>query len=136
MPQFLPFVGQFLLLRGMPRPGLDVLVAFAMTLLYLVMYVLMAVGVALLLWARASLTLLTILCGLLMLAPCVNLLVLLPANQSATHALRRAGIRVGLMGTDGEEVERIIDPELRTGYGYNLTGNVSGRCPECGRPVE
>jgi len=122
--QYLP-VGEF-----------DAVLAGLIALLQVAIQILMVVGVVLLLWARGSHILLIILCGLLMLAPCVSLLVLVLVNMSATHALRRAGVRVGFMGVKDEDVERIINPDLCTGCGYNLTGNVSGYCPECGRALE
>jgi len=70
-----------------------------------------------------------------MLAPCVNLFVLLLINASATRTLRRAGVRVRFMGVDPDELERALNTDLCKGCGYNLTGNVSGICPECGRPT-
>lgn len=105
-------------------------------LLRFVIYVLMIVGVVLLLTAQGKHPVIIIACGVLMLAPCANLLLLVLVNMSVTRTLRRAGLHVGLMGVKGEEVERIVNPELCSGCGYNLTGNVSGYCPECGRAVE
>ena len=102
----------------------------------LAVHVLMIVGVILLVSAQGTRLVITILCGLFMVAPCGNLVVLLLVNRSVTRTLRRAGLRVGLMGVNPEEVERTINPELCTGCGYNLTGNVSGYCPECGRPID
>lgn len=110
-------------------------VAILLMLLYLLVYVGMIVGVVLILVAKRSHLLVTILCGLLMIAPCGNLFVLILVNLGVTRTLRRAGLRVGFMGVPDEEVERVLDPNLCTGCGYSLTGNVSGICPECGRSI-
>jgi hypothetical protein len=111
------------------------LVFVLLTALQMAIYVCMIVGVVLMLAARGAHVLLIGLCGILMIAPCINLMVLLLVNMSATRTLRRAGIRVGLMGADPEEVERMVNPDLCNECGYNLTGNVSGHCPECGAVV-
>ena len=71
-----------------------------------------------------------------MIAPCANLILLLLINMSVTRMLRRAGLRVGMTGGKDEGVERSINPMLCTGCGYDLTGNISGVCPECGCPVD
>ncbi|MCH7808297.1 MAG: hypothetical protein IIB60_03650 [Planctomycetes bacterium] len=105
-------------------------------LIYLGVYVCMAVCVVLLLAAQGNHVLMIIVCGILMLAPCANLLLLLLVNMSATRTLKRAGVRVGFMGAKSEDVERIVNPELCNGCGYNLTGNVSGFCTECGLTIE
>src|SRR5512145_1772037 len=47
---------------------------------------------------------LAVLLGLLLFAPCVNLLVLLIVNQRATWLLRKAGVKVGLLGADPNRV--------------------------------
>ena len=99
----------------------------------LAVYALAIVGVVLLLIAQGNHIFMIILCGLFMIAPCGNLLILLLVNMSATRTLRLAGIRVGFMGACLDEVEHIINPALCSQCGYNLTGNVSGVCPECGR---
>lgn len=120
-----------LLLFGQLRP-----VMFVMLSVVSMVYVLLVVGVVLLLTAQGSHVLIIIACGILMLAPCVNLLLLLLVSMSVTRTLRRAGLHVGLMGVNDEDVERIVNQELCNGCGYNLTGNVSGCCPECGRAIE
>lgn len=108
----------------------------ALSLLHLVAYVLMIIGVVLVLTAQGSHPVIVVLCGILMVAPCANFLLLVLVNRSVTRTLQRAGLHVGLMGVKEEEVERIVNPELCSGCGYNLTGNVSGYCPECGRAIE
>lgn len=67
--------------------------------------------------------------------PLINLLVLLYINNRASHALRRAGLRVGFMGVKDDDVVRRLSPYLCLTCGYDLTGNVSGICPECGSVV-
>lgn len=71
----------------------------------------------------------------LLFAPCINLLVLLGINHRATKLLRRAGVRVGLLGARDEDVIRRISSLHCRNCGYLLVGNVSGICPECGTPV-
>jgi hypothetical protein len=119
----------------LPWGEYGLVVASLATLLQLVIAVLMILGVILLLTAQGNHIVVVILCGFLMLAPCGNLVVLLFVNMSVTRTLRRAGLHVGLMGVVPDELERILNPGLCNGCGYNLTGNVSGYCPECGRPI-
>ncbi|MEW6252552.1 MAG: hypothetical protein AB1716_18090 [Planctomycetota bacterium] len=64
-----------------------------------------------------------------------NLLVLLVISQQTTGALRAAGLRVGFMGVKDEDLLRVLDVWRCHGCGYSLVGNVSGVCPECGRPT-
>ncbi|MCH8253158.1 MAG: hypothetical protein IID36_11960 [Planctomycetes bacterium] len=110
-------------------------IALAAMAVHLVMSVVLIVGVVLLLVAQGNHILMVIACGILMVAPCGNLLVLLLVNMSVTRTLRRAGLRVGLLGVDPKEVERIINPGLCSSCGYDLTGNTSGVCPECGKEL-
>ena len=115
--------------------GVQLIVAVLATIVQIGMYIVMLVGVVLLLAARRTHVAIIIVCGFLMLAPCVNLLVLVFVNMSVTSTLRKAGLHVGFMGVKDEEVVRLTSPHLCSFCGYNLTGNVSGFCPECGRPV-
>ncbi len=91
--------------------------------------------VASLLWAMKTNAGVILVLGLLTLAPCVNLLVFLVVSGKATNLLRAAGLRVGFMGIRDQEVLRRLRPRLCRQCGYDLTGNLSGRCPECGMPV-
>ena len=50
-------------------------------------------------------------------------------------SLQRAGLHVGFMGVNQDDIERVLNPRLCTICGYDLTGNVTGICPECGRPI-
>ncbi len=77
-----------------------------------------------------------ILVGVLMFAPCVNILILILVNRHATRALRAAGLKVGLLGVKDEVVVRMLSANRCHICGYDLTGNVSGRCPECGAPTK
>lgn len=68
----------------------------------------------------------------LMFLPLISLLVLLRYNRKATRLLRDAGLKVGLMGASDEQILRVLSVNRCHTCGYDLTGNVSGRCPECG----
>lgn len=68
-------------------------------------------------------------------APCVPLGVLLLVNDRAIRMLREAGLRVGLMGVADAEIVRLLSTDSCRKCGYNLYGNVSGVCPECGTRV-
>jgi hypothetical protein len=103
--------------------------------LTLVVLVFVVVGVVMMLAALQRHVVLIILFAILMIAPCINLLVLLIANSMATSALRAAGLQVGFMGVKDEDVVRLLSPNLCRQCSYNLTGNVSGRCPECGTAI-
>ena len=111
-------------------------VLIGVAIVNIAVYVLMIVGVVLVLIAQGNHPVLIVVCGIVMIAPCGNLLLLILVNMSVTRTLRRAGLHVGFWGVKDEDVERILDPLLCRGCGYNLTGNVSGICPECGRPLD
>lgn len=102
----------------------------------LVIHFLLLIGVVLTLHATRAQVITTVICGLLMLAPCVNLLILTYASLRATNLLEDAGLRVGLLGgVRDKDVMHAMNPHLCRSCGYNLTGNVSGRCPECGSEI-
>lgn len=46
-----------------------------------------------------------------------------------------AGLGIGRWAAEGPARRRRRIPPGRCACGYDLTGNVSGRCPECGRAV-
>ena len=98
-------------------------------------FCLVLVRVVLMLAALRQSLAVVIVLGILAAAPCVNLLVLVIVSQMATGALRKAGIKVGFMGASDKQVLLALDPNICRQCGYNLTGNVSGRCPECGTDV-
>jgi len=116
--------------------GVFEIYAFVLFVVELLVHVLMLVGVVRILLAGRHSIVMVVICGIFMLAPCVNLLVLILVNMSATHQLRRVGIRVGFLGVDREELERVLNTDLCTRCGYNLTGNVTGICPECGGAID
>lgn len=96
---------------------------------------LMLIGMILMMASQGTHPVIIVILALLMLVPCANLIVVLLVNTSATRTLRKAGLKVGLMGVNPESVERTLNPALCKGCGYDLTGNVSGLCSECGRPT-
>lgn len=114
--------------------NLHPLVPLALLPLQLAVQILIVVGVIQMLAALRTHILVRILYILLLFVPCISLLMLLLANGHATRALRKAGLRVGLMGVKDEDLLRLLGPYRCRRCGYNLIGNVSGRCPECGEP--
>jgi hypothetical protein len=46
-----------------------------------------------------------VLCGVLVVIPCVGLITLLIVNQSATSFLQRRGVKVGFMGVKPEQIQ-------------------------------
>jgi hypothetical protein len=111
------------------------LVALFILLAFLALQIMIVVGVVQLLAALGVGIIWRILCIVLLFAPCISLLTLLVINSRATRALRDAGLRVRLMGVRDADVLRALSVHLCHNCGYNLTGNVSGRCPECGTPI-
>jgi len=120
-------------LGALPMTTTSVLAA-ANGVLYLAAYVLVAVGVVGMLKALKKPTWMLIVYALLMIAPCVNYLMLLIANAHATTALRLAGLHVGFMGVKDADVVRLLSRYACHRCGYSLVGNTSGTCPECGTP--
>jgi len=110
-------------------------VSAALTFFLLALHILIAVGVVLMMMATRSHIVIVILYAILGFAPCFNLVILLAANSRATRTLRKAGLHVGFMGVKDEEVVRLLSFNRCRQCGYNLTGNVSGRCPECGKDI-
>ncbi len=76
-----------------------------------------------------------ILTAIFLLAPCVNLLILLVVNGHATTTLQRTGLKVGFMGVRDDTVVRYLSGNLCKSCGYLLVGIASERCPECGEPM-
>lgn len=128
--QFLPFVSALPLLAQF---GIIILIIAAV--IQIAFHILSVIGVVLLLSAQGNHPAIIVLTGLVMLAPCVNLLTLLLVNQSVTRTLKRAGLKVRLMGVDPAQLERVLNIDVCHSCGYNLTGNVTGICPECGEPI-
>ncbi len=71
----------------------------------------------------------------LMPLPAVNLVVMAFASSQAASVLSKAGLRVGIFGVSDREVMAKRNLNLCRQCGYDLTGNVSGRCPECGTMI-
>lgn len=69
---------------------------------------------------------------LAMFIPVINIILLIAANSRATEVLERADLEVGLWGVSAVSAEAAMDSMLCLKCGYNLTGNASGVCPECG----
>jgi len=70
-----------------------------------------------------------------MFVPVINVLVLIGLNSQVNILLKEAGLRLTALGVSSRDAQAAMDPSSCRGCGYNLTGNSSGRCPECGRDV-
>lgn len=73
--------------------------------------------------------------SILLLLPFLNLLTVLLINGYATRKLKKAGVRVGLLGGNLDDARRVVSSDLCRVCGYSKIGNVSGICPECGTPL-
>jgi hypothetical protein len=111
------------------------IIAVVVVIVQLLITLLLIVGVVFVLISQGNHPAIIVLTGVLMFAPCASLLLLVLVNSSVTRTLRRAGLRVGFWGVKDEDVERVLNPLLCRNCGYDLTGNVSGICPECGNAV-
>jgi hypothetical protein len=118
-----------------PIVSLPPIADVAIAIIFWVVQIFIIIGVVRLLAAMSVHIIWRILYIVLLFAPCINLLVLLVINRRATRALRNAGLRVGLMGVPDEQVVRRLSVHLCKVCSYDLTGNISGRCPECGTPI-
>lgn len=72
---------------------------------------------------------------IIMIMPLINLIFLLMENNAATALLKRNGLDVGFWGVSDEVVVQQLSADSCSKCGYNLTGNVSGVCPECGQVI-
>lgn len=116
------------LLAPIPRGASISIIVF-----FLVLHIAGAVVVARLIAVIRKNIAIAILPAVLMLAPCINLVLMFLVNQSAIVTLRKVGLNKGFKGfCSDKEVVRRLNPMLCRECGYNLTGNISGRCPECG----
>lgn len=73
--------------------------------------------------------------GALFLVPIINVITLVFVHWEAAALLRRAGLRMGFLGVRPKDVERCFSPWLCHWCDYDLTGNRSGVCPECGHRI-
>lgn len=106
------------------------------TLLFFIVLVIMLVSVFRVMMVDGTHLAVAIIVMFFMLAPCIGLLVFYLINRNATRILKRAGLKVGFMGVNRDEAERLLNPNVCSGCGYDLTGNVSGNCPECGLGIQ
>jgi len=125
----------YFVMYALPATPVADLAMLVMTGLQLASAIAVLVVGVLVMSADGTHTAMIVVVAILLLAPCANLLVLLFLNRGATRRLKTAGIRVGFMGANQDDVERAVNFELCKGCGYNLTGNTSGVCPECGQAV-
>lgn len=70
-----------------------------------------------------------------MFIPIINIVVLIAVNSRAGQVLRSAGLHVGILGAPHEMAEAAMDPTKCKSCGYDLTGNASGVCSECGKSI-
>lgn len=77
----------------------------------------------------------SLLFGALFLIPIVCLIALVFVHWEAAALLRRAGLRIGFLGVRAKDVDRCFSPWLCHWCDYDLTGNRSGTCPECGNRI-
>jgi hypothetical protein len=110
-------------------------VFFILIAFQLILWLVSIVVVVLALIAEGTHPVITTACAILMLAPCTNLLLLIMMNLSFSRTLRRSGLKVGFLGISQDRVNKAMNPSLCAGCGYDLTGNISGVCSECGRPA-
>jgi hypothetical protein len=127
-------VAQFLPLLLM-NAGVPMVATVSVSLLFYMVGILIVILTVHMLAALRTHIVVRILLLILLLAPCVNVLILMICNQMATRALRRAGLKVGFMGVSDEQVERVLGLYRCRKCTYSLIGNTSGVCPECGTPV-
>lgn len=71
----------------------------------------------------------------LLFAPVLNVFAILAVNQEAIQLLKRAGLRIEFAGVGQRAYERVYAPWLCRWCDYDLTGNRSGVCPECGHTL-
>jgi hypothetical protein len=79
----------------------------------------------------------TIFYALTMFIPCISLLFLLILNSRATTRLKKAGIRIGLLGARWSDVENYRGDKASitcTACGEPITGDAK-TCPMCGAAV-
>lgn len=67
--------------------------------------------------------------------PFMDILMLMITALRVRTALAESGVKVGWLWVSDDEVARRLAGLACRKCGYTLTGNVSGRCPECGTAI-
>lgn len=129
------FMAQYPLLVFVPAFRLPRMIVWIIACAYFGLQFTVIVGTVLLARALGRRWYLLPVLAVIMVIPMVNLIVLLLENKKATSKLKKAGLDVGFWGASDEIVVRRLSAELCAKCGYNLTGNVSGICPECGQVI-
>jgi len=101
---------------------------------YFGLLVMLAIAIFRVQWRLGENLFFSFLWGFAAFVPLLNLLAVLASNRAASIVLRDAGITPRFLGVPDASVIHALCPWLCC-CGYNLTGNTSGRCPECGRPL-
>jgi hypothetical protein len=70
--------------------------------------------------------------GIMLLAGVLGAAFVIVALVQVRRRLGRLGLRAGLFGPSPLQVEGFLRRDRCRACGYDLTGNDSGRCPECG----
>ncbi len=78
---------------------------------------------------------LRVLCLPICMVPFLHWVVAILIWVALNREWRSLGVRVGWWGPHAADVDRLRAGELCFGCGYDLRGNVTGVCPECGREV-
>lgn len=108
--------------------SLSVMVALAAWPLSLIVAFRMAVGLG----SGAGIALSA---AALSLIPGANIVVLVLLRDAASRQLKRAGIHLASATYRADVVARMLRGEICRQCAYDLTGNQSGRCPECGAEI-
>jgi len=80
-------------------------------------------------------SLLFLLFTICMLIPPFNLVALLHLSYETITVLRSTGLKIGIMGVREKDYDRRYSPWHCMQCDYDLTGNRSGTCPECGHRI-
>lgn len=131
--RFFPVVFGAHLLRFLPLAP-SFLTSHATLFLVFVVLVVLICEILLLHALNSSIEMVTIY-ALLTFIPFLNMVILFLANARAIETLKVAGIQVGVFGASDTAARAAMEANLCKKCGYNLTGNTSGVCPECGTTI-